>query len=297
MDTVVDLMCDIHEEDVQEDLGPYWTRSLSMRSPLLADNHVLLSTLDPKVLQEQTPFLSMLVDTQSFYKFDANLPALINLMVHLAAPPSASVLPGAALGYWIWKDILKVAVLYNNVKVVEITLKHMPDVYKAWYSNTYYAYYDQFNSNDDLEWPLESMKDDDDRKNDLIKDMLEEGHVAVTNASTSFYMWQRALFWTWAIALGHNEVRDVLEPKGEEWTTDHYKRLTTIMCQKQVAKVCDYLTHVKGYNYIPDDNINFDQMPFAQKLRELPNPYLNWDISDPQKVWVAAPEESVPMPQ
>ncbi|KAJ1979382.1 hypothetical protein H4R35_001543 [Dimargaris xerosporica] len=124
-----------------------------------------------------------------------------------------------------------------------------------------------------------------------------EARAEIEPASFEFRLWQRAHFWTWAIALGHDEVRDVLEPKHSKWTTDHYKRLTTIMCQLQVAKVCDYLTHVKGYNYSPDDNINFDQMTFAQKLRELPNPYLNWDISDPQKVWVAAPEESAPMPQ
>ncbi|KAJ1969858.1 hypothetical protein H4R34_006124 [Dimargaris verticillata] len=98
----------------------------------------------------------------------------------------------------------------------------------------------------------------------------------------------RALFWTWAIELGYDEVRKVLKPTYENWTTEDYNRLTTIMCQLNVSKVCDYL---KTLDYTPGAPIAFNQMTIAQRLQELPNPYMNWDPENPRQVWVAKPED------
>ncbi|KAJ1970384.1 hypothetical protein H4R35_005896, partial [Dimargaris xerosporica] len=297
IEMVLNLICKHPKAKATEVLDPYWSRSVSMLSPLKPANHEVLSSLDSKVVREQMPYVHMVANPETPWMLKDSTVALVQKLINLIEPPSSSILPGLTIGYWLWRDILKAAVLYKNANVVRIALLRMPEFYEHWYYNACLAYFGEFSSVGTTNPSSNSL--DDDAKNKIANttEIQPAARAEIEHASFEFRLWQRAHFWTWAIALGHDEVRDVLEPKHSKWTTGHYKRLTTIMCQKQVAKVCDYLTHVKGYNYSPDDNINFDQMTFAQKLRELPNPYLNWDISDPQKVWVAAPEESAPMPQ
>ncbi|KAJ1959776.1 hypothetical protein H4R35_007607 [Dimargaris xerosporica] len=77
---------------------------------------------------------------------------------------------------------------------------------------------------------------------DNIRELAGAARAEIANASNEFRLWQRAHFWTWAIALGRDEVRDELKPKNPKWTAEHNNRLTTIMCQLDVTTVCKYLT-------------------------------------------------------
>ncbi|KAJ1961308.1 hypothetical protein H4R35_007462, partial [Dimargaris xerosporica] len=212
-----------------------------------------------------------------------------------AVNPYVLNLPEDTINYWMWNDITKVAVLKNKPDIARIALSHIQRFYYIWYFHMNTAYYNEFGSTDNPIWQPSTFQAEHKK---MIAQLIQPGLESEEerkNISKRFGLWQQALFWTWAIELGHDEVRDVLKLNDEQWTDEDKGRLIVIMCKLNVDTVCKYLTNLK--DHIRGDDVDFDQMTFAQRLRELPNKYMNWNTKNPQEVWVIKPEESIPAPQ